>query len=482
MRYNPAKKLEVLKMLPLVAFPEMVEHYAPHFAEVFSAEALIQFKRYISGLMVSENKTVDGINRLFVQESRNQSSLNRLLTVSPVGLSEVNQARLAMLDSVPGTRLKPKGVLSVDDTLLSHYGHHFDQIAKLYDHTQDRYVWAHNLVTLHYSDEQTDYPALFELWRPADLEAIEQGLGRVGIKLKESKQAFKSRDPAKWRQYLLGVWRRHQNKPEVGALYDSKLRIAERLLQQWVELYPDLKLAVTFDSWYTQPGFCHFIDRLGLAYVGTLTDEAELVLRTGRERLDNFAQRLKQEHLTAVEQGQAPVFKPITFRFKGQPEQLYSYWHTHRVHNFGKVRLVISHHRPDLSDNPVFYITNRLQWQAKGISHIRRHRWPVEVYHEEGKAEGLDQYQLRDFQAIERHVALVAVVYSLLRAAQHDPVLQQKLQSELKLELEGSLPFWRRAAQAHSLWSLALFISTGLTQGQTLHQVMAPLLRAVCAR
>jgi hypothetical protein len=472
------KKLEVLQMLPLVAFPEMVEHYAPHFAEVFSAEGLIQFKRYISGLIVSENKTVDGINRLFVHESRNQSSLNRLLTVSPVGLSEVNQARLAMLDSVPGTRLKPKGVLSMDDTLLTHYGHHFEQIAKLYDHTQDGYVWAHNLVTLHYSDEQTDYPALFELWRPADLEAIEQGLGRAGIKLKESKQALKSSKPAKWRQYLLGVWRRHQNKPEVAALYDSKLRIAERLLQQWVGLYPDLKLPVTFDSWYTTPGFCHFIDRLGLAYVGTLTAEAELVLKTGRERLDNFAQRLKQEHLTGLK----PVFKPISFQFKGAPQQVYSYCQTHRVHHFGKVRLVINHHRPDLTDNPVFYITNRRQWQAGGISHIRRHRWPVEVYHEEGKAEGLDQYQLRDFQAIECHVALVAVVYSLLRTAQHDPVLQQKLQGELKLELEGSLPFWRRAAQAHSLWSLALFISAGLTQGQTLHQVMEPLLRTVCAR
>lgn len=468
-------------MMPLVAFPELVEHYAPHFAEVFSAEALIQFKRYVSGLIVSENKTVEGINRLFVHESRNQSSLNRLLTASPVGVAEVNQARLAMLESLPGTRVKPKGVLSVDDTLLAHYGHHFDQIAKLYDPTQKRYVWAHNLVTLHYSDEQTDYPALFEVWRPADLERIEQGLRQAGIKLKESKQALKGSNPAKWRQYLLGVWRRHQNKPAVVGLYDSKLRIAERLLQQWVALYPGLKLPVTFDSWYTQPGFCHFIDRLGLAYVGTLTGEAELVLKSGRHRLDSFAQRLKQEHLTAVKEGQTPVFQPVTFRFKGDKEQVYSYCRTHRVHNFGKVRLVINHHRADLTDNPVFFITNRLQWQAKGITHIRRHRWPVEVYHEEGKAEGLDQYQLRDFEAIERHVALVAVVYSLLRAAQQDPVLQQKLQRELKLELEGSVPFWRRAAQADTLWSLALFISAGLAQGQTLHQVMAPLLRAVCA-
>jgi len=452
-------------MLPLVAFPEIVEYYAPHFAEVFSAEALIQFKRYISGLIVSENKTVEGINRLFVHESRNQSSLNRLLTASPFSLVELNQARLAMLESVPGTGFKTKGVLSVDDTLLTHYGDQFEQIAKLYDHTEGRYVWAHNLVTLHYSDEQTDYPVLFELWRPADLAAIEQGLQAAGIKLKESKQVLKSSTPAKWRQYLLGVWRRHQNKPEVAALYDSKLHIAERLLQQWVKLNPTLKLPVAFDSWYTQPGFCHFIDRLGLPYVGTLTAEAELLLKTGQQRLDNFAERLKQEHLTAVKQGQTGVFQPIAIRFKGEREPYYSYCQTHRVHNFGKVRLVINHRQADLTDNPVFYITNRLQWQAKGITHIRRHRWPVEVYHEEGKAEGLDQYQLREFEAIERHVALVAVVYSLLRAAQQDQSLQQKLQGELKLELEGSVPFWRRATQASCLWSLALFISAVLAQG-----------------
>ena len=47
-------------MLPLVEFPEIVQHYAPHFESVFSAEAYVQFQRYLSGLIVSENKTVDG--------------------------------------------------------------------------------------------------------------------------------------------------------------------------------------------------------------------------------------------------------------------------------------------------------------------------------------------------------------------------------------------------------------------------------------
>ncbi|MCB0230494.1 MAG: hypothetical protein KDH90_15460 [Anaerolineae bacterium] len=63
-------------MTPLVEFPELVKHYAPYFADLFSEEAFVEFERYISGLIVSENKTVEGINRLFVNESRNQSSLN----------------------------------------------------------------------------------------------------------------------------------------------------------------------------------------------------------------------------------------------------------------------------------------------------------------------------------------------------------------------------------------------------------------------
>jgi hypothetical protein len=94
-------------MFPLVEFPELIQHYAPFFDGVFSADAFIEFQRYISGLVVSENKTVDGINRLFVFESRNQSSLNRLLTQSPFSLDVLNQKRLALLASLPGMRLAP---------------------------------------------------------------------------------------------------------------------------------------------------------------------------------------------------------------------------------------------------------------------------------------------------------------------------------------------------------------------------------------
>jgi hypothetical protein len=469
-------------MFPLVEFPELVEHYAPFFRGVFSAEAFLEFERYISGLIVSENKTVEGINRLFVVESRNQSSLNRWLTKSPFRVEDLNQARLDVLESLPGTRMKPRGVLSADDTLLTHYGQAFEQIAKLFDHVSGTYVWAHDLVTLHYSDDETDYPMLFQLWRPVELEKLEAGLRAAQVPLRANKEALKASDPRKWRGYLLGVWQRQQKKrPDLRELYDSKLVILQNLLHQWVTGHPKLKLPVTFDNWFTQPAFCRFLDKtLHLAYVGTLAETDKINLKSGQETLGNFAERLKQEHLNALQHNGKAVFQKITMPFKGEREIYYSYCNTHHLHNFGKQRLVINYRQADLSDYPTFFNSNRLVWQAAGITRIRRHRWPVEVYHEEGKAEGLDQYQLRDFDAIQRHVAMVAVVYSLLRAAQHDPDLHKQLQRQLKVQLEGSPASWRRATQAQSLWCLGLFLSSGLAHGHTLREIMTPLVRAMC--
>ena len=332
-------------MIPLVAFPELVQHYAPYFARVFSPAAFVQFQRYISGLIVSENKTVEGINRVCVVESRNQSSLNRLLTETPFSVTDLNQARLDLLNHLPATRLKPHGVLSVDDTLLPHDGQHFDEIAKLYDPTDERYVWAHNLVTLHYSDDDTDYPVFFQLWKPADLEHLEQGLVAAGIPLREAKRTLKTTAPDKWKAYLLGVWRRHSHQPEVAALYDSKLRIAEQLLTRWVQAHPELRahVPVTFDNWYTQPGFCHYVDTtLGMAYVGSLAEDDRVLLRTGAERLDVFAARLKAEHLQALTEHRPGVFQRLTIHYKGERESYDSYCQTHRIQSFGKVRLVIT--------------------------------------------------------------------------------------------------------------------------------------------
>ena len=47
-------------MIPLVEFPTIVKHYGPMFKDVFSEEAFVQFERYLSGLIVSENTILSG--------------------------------------------------------------------------------------------------------------------------------------------------------------------------------------------------------------------------------------------------------------------------------------------------------------------------------------------------------------------------------------------------------------------------------------
>jgi hypothetical protein len=68
-----------------------------------------------------------------VHESRYQSSLDRWLTESPISLDTLNQQRLKLFVSLPGTQFKRHGVLSLDDTLLIHYGQQFEQIAYRFD-------------------------------------------------------------------------------------------------------------------------------------------------------------------------------------------------------------------------------------------------------------------------------------------------------------------------------------------------------------
>jgi hypothetical protein len=96
--------------------------------------------------------------------------------------------------------MESRGVLSIDDPLLTHYGQHFDKIAYLYDSTQGCYVWAHNLVNLHDRDEQTDYPVSFRVWEPVELDALEAGLKAAGVVIRESKYALNASDPKRMAQ------------------------------------------------------------------------------------------------------------------------------------------------------------------------------------------------------------------------------------------------------------------------------------------
>jgi len=384
-------------MLPIVQIPQLIEHYAPYFEDLFLPHKYEEFKRYVSGLIISENKTVEGINRHFVIQAKDQSTLNRFLTDSTYTAVALNQRRLDFLQSNSITGFKPtgkiRGVLSIDDTLLTHYGKHFDSISRLKDPHNGVINWSHNLVSLYYSDDQLDYPVYQKLWQPPDIEKLVAKMDDLSIVLNEEKRKEKDQEVKAWRNYILHYqYRRKQYKyPQLVEIYKTKLWLARDLVDQFIEQYPDIKLPFCFTYYY-------------------------------------------------------------------------AYCKTHTLTAFGKVRLVISYKKEDLSDKtPYLIICNQHTWRAAGILSVYRRRWPVEVFYEEAKAEGLNKYQIRQQEAIHKHIALISIVYSLLHAARYDQDLLSKLQQQLHQPVarlvEGSVAYWRRIVKAQTFLNLADWLS-----------------------
>ncbi len=72
------------------------------------------------------------MNRIFVNDDKDQSTFNRFFNSDCFDLEQINEQRLEMLQSLTHTQFKTSkrsnSVLSVDNSLLKHYGKKFDNI------------------------------------------------------------------------------------------------------------------------------------------------------------------------------------------------------------------------------------------------------------------------------------------------------------------------------------------------------------------
>lgn len=471
-------------MIPLVQLPTLIERYAAHFSDFFKPSEHAHFKEYLSGLLVGDNKTVSGISRLFLMDGKpDQSTLNRFLTQSEWSFRQLNALRVKWMQECEQTRFKTRplqsgGVLVLDDTLLKHVGRHFEHIAYLYDHVEKRYVWAHNLVNLLYSDQQTEYPIDFSLWRPAQADFLEQALSLSGVPISEKRrEALQVKSPGKWRSYLVQLAGGHQDKDSVQLAYQSKLTLAKLLLERFYADWPELDLPVTFDSWYASAWFCKWIDAQGKAYVATL--KSDLQVLNEENRLLPLSEWAAQLRAKALANPQQSPFKPLSIHYRGTQQTAYVLCQSRFLKGFGRLRIVVRYHNKELEGEPLFYASNQLHWNENTICQIARHRWPVEVYHQEGKRQGLEQYRLRDFGATEKHVALVAMLYSMLQRACSDAQLKGQLHASLKQEVQGCLPQWRRVFVASALLALFHWAAAQVQDGKPIDEVFNPICQAI---
>jgi hypothetical protein len=81
-----------------------------------------------------------------------------------------------------------------------------------------------------------------------------------------------------------------------------------------------------------------------------------------------------------------------------------------RLPGLGKVRLVVSFEHAELTGTFAVLVTHRVDWSAQRLMTLYVQRWPIETFDQDGTTPlGLDEYRMRNAEAIKKHWCLVFV-------------------------------------------------------------------------
>jgi DDE superfamily endonuclease len=344
-------------MPAIVDFPTVVQEALVIFGELFDTEpARRHFAEYLTGLIVAENKTVSGINREFALTT-DQSCLNRWLTEVEWDVTALNDRRLAWLQQAPQTRYSGRGVIAIDNTLVTHEGKLIEDVGWFWDHADERHVIAHDYIISNYvCPSRAHYPIE---WR-----------------------RFKKRDTCPAQEF--------KDHTELC------IELIDDALQRGI---PG---AFTFDSYCTSAKVLNHLQSQQAAYVGDLKLNRKVVYAGREQKLQDVARQIPWEAKKPVRVGSRRYWyfsKHMRMPDVGHPVRVVLFWRERGDQEASKA-----------------LVSNRLGWEVIRMILVYRHRWTgTETFHRDGKQQlGLGDCQVRSGEGQTRHVYLVSVAYSLL--------------------------------------------------------------------
>jgi SRSO17 transposase len=400
--------------LPIVAPAPIVTAHAATFRDLFENRCQFRhFQNYLTGLIVLDNKSLTNITRCML-ESADKTNLARFFSDAPWFQDRVNDRRLAYLLEQTKAVCGPKAdaLLILDDTLCEHVGSLFDYVDRHYNHGEDTYPLAHNPVTSHYVSGPVRFPVDLRLYRRYEectrwAEFVQQHFPARPIPThsKERARLHKEVDPI-----LLA-------DPDFQTLHQqfrTKIELGIDLLEAAIRRKVPFSVLV-FDSWYLADELVSMARYRNKDWLSLLkknrnleTNSFVLTDTTGKPI------RLEGPHI-AVED-LVPLIPPTAYRAVTVRDKTYwTFTLAVRIPGLGKVRLVLSFASAELTGTYVVLVTNRVDWNAQRIISLYLQRWPIETFYQDGKTHlGLDEYRMRNAEAIQKHWWLVFVAYSFL--------------------------------------------------------------------
>jgi len=380
--------------LPIVQYPSIVADNLQYFASVFKTEEQKKhFCEYVTGLIVGDKKTVAAINGLFLNNN-DQSALNKFLTQSVWDERVLNRRRIQFeLKRLHRRPISSRaGRLVIDDTMAHHTKCSIEELAYLKDHTLNRYVWAHNVITSYYLNRADQFPVDFQLYLQFRQKKLLAMLSEIAEQLQEN-LTLKG-----CHRYLISLLAYDLRQRQ----YRPKTELAADLVRQAITLKLPFDV-VLFDGWYCRWSLISVVQELGKDWVSSCPKNRNVLFQNRWLQLQDFIATLPPE-----------AYRPVKINDR-------TWWAFSKVMPMDclqrqRVRIVAAYvDELDLSEMPKLYATNRKDWEAKRILMTYLDRWPTETFNEDAKGLlGFEDYHLRKLQGIKRHWYLSFVAYSLL--------------------------------------------------------------------
>ena len=447
-------------MLPIVGVPETVGHMMASYRDVFCRDAGFEHvSRYVTGLILSPNKTLQGMYALQVWNQDAPPSRRAMHEA----VFEAGWAAEALMPRhrevvAPDHRGRGREVMCLDWTYAHHErGPHIWGVSKGWDYVEQRSARYQTVVTAVVANRTLIDGVEVVVQRP---NVYEEEMAYLNATVQAS---YAQMEAARTRLLELLHHVTHRQS------YKKRTEIAQEIVRQLEQegLFPQAQYA--FDNGLLTLDLAREIEGVGKHWVSEVERSRHIQWYGQWQRVDAVAAALRQEHPES--------FRPLEVRCRnGETKRFWAFTKVVRLKRYGRKRLVIVHEQEDLRDDPRFLLTDAQHWESSRVIETWSYRWAAEIFHEFGKqVTGLEAAQVRKEEAVTRHFRLSCIAQSLVQRA---PASGSTSERFTFAQGEGTVGQRVRTIARDALHGLLRLVEQLLAQGRSCEQILEVLMPA----
>lgn len=432
-------------MLPVVGVPKTVQRQMRPYRDLFRrSEGFEYVSRYGTGLLVSPNKTSQGIYVSQVWEGNKPGYRAMHEAVFEAGweADELLPRHRGLI--APEHCGRGREVIALDWTLVHHArGPHIYGTTKSYDYVEKRMARFQTTVTAVIANRRLIDGIGVQIQEP-DVRKEEDAYLRATVQA-----SYEQMEQARTR--LLELLHHLEHR----LAYKKRTEIVVEMVKQLEEEGNFPQADYAFDNGVLTVELTRLIESKGKHWVSEVESSRHILWKDVWLRIDEVARELRQTHPES--------FRKVLVRCRnGETKEFWAFTKSVRLKRYGRKRIAIVYEQADLTDTPRFLVTDALHWESGRIIETWSFRWAAEVFHEFSKqGTGLEAAQVRNEEAVNRHLRLSCLAQSIL---QRTPTIAST--SEQFAFAKGTITFGQRCrAITREVFSSLLSVAQRLFAG-----------------